>query len=107
MDESLPNDPVFFNYRIGQYFLCQAVHLFARAVLQPDVEDFALPNGRNISKSKRCEAALDCHSLRIENRRLQRHNDRSFHAVSTISGRKNVGGMKVNNSILSEHPLKD
>src|SRR5947207_13263455 len=81
---SLPDDPVFLDHRIGQNFLREPLDLLARSILQANVEDLALPNVRDLCESEGSQAALDGHALRIENRRLQRHDDRSFHVLSIL-----------------------
>src|SRR2546427_327637 len=53
--------------------------LVARAVLQLYIEDLSLPDGGNIRQPQGRQAPMDRHALRIENGRLQRYDDSSFH----------------------------
>src|SRR6266516_4710003 len=82
----LPNDPVLLDYRIRQNFFGQPLDSFAGA-FELNIEDLSLPDVGYIGKSNRTQAAMNRHSLGIENRRFQRHYDSSFHFKRIPSGR--------------------
>src|SRR6516225_1260653 len=64
---SLPNNPVFLNDGVRQNFFREFLQLVALSVLQLHVKDLSLTHGGDVREAKRCDAALNGHTLGVQN----------------------------------------
>src|SRR2546430_17723627 len=85
VESLLPNYPVLLDNRIGQNFLGETFDLLTFAILQLNTKNLSLSHVRNVCKPERGQAAMNRHTLWIEDRWLQRNDDRRFHYLKTLS----------------------